>query len=103
MAIVSVSPDNEKVLLSSDQGIVYLCTINKDGYYTSHLEYKGKTKGYYKIHSNCFIILVSEEPSLSCAWNQSSDTFAVSSQDGYVSVYNMHSMQRLCQLGSSEV
>lgn len=51
--------------------------------------------------SNFF--LVSEEPSLSCAWNQSSDMFAITSQDGFVNIYNIDSTTRLCQLGSAEV
>ncbi|KAG1083514.1 hypothetical protein G6F42_022189 [Rhizopus arrhizus] len=62
----TVSPDSKKVLLTSDQGVAYLYTINQDGFYTDKCEYK-----------------VSEEPSLSCAWNQSSEMFAVTSQDGF--------------------
>lgn len=54
-----------------------------------------------KTHNTSF--LVSEEPSLSCAWNQSSEMFAVTSQDGFVSIYNIHSVTRLCHLGSAEV
>ncbi|KAG2190974.1 hypothetical protein INT46_006443 [Mucor plumbeus] len=82
----SVSPDNKKVLFTSDQGVAYLYKINQDGLYTDKCEYK-----------------VSEEPSLSCAWNQSSDMFAITSQDGFVNIYNIDSTTRLCQLGSSEV
>ncbi|KAL7325857.1 hypothetical protein PS15p_208284 [Mucor circinelloides] len=81
----TVSPDSKKVLLTSDQGVAYLYTINQDGFYTDKCEYK-----------------VSEEPSLSCAWNQSSEMFAVTSQDGFVSIYNIHSATKLCHLGSAE-
>jgi len=56
-----------------------------------------------KKNSQHIFFLVSEEPSLSCAWNQSSEMFAVTSQDGFVSIYNIHSVTRLCHLGSAEV
>ncbi|KAI8645929.1 WD40-repeat-containing domain protein, partial [Parasitella parasitica] len=81
----SVSPDGKKVLLTSDQGFAFLYRINEDGFYTDKCEYR-----------------VSEAPTLSCAWNQSSDVFAITSQDGFVSIYNIYSATRLCRLGSSE-
>jgi len=37
----TVSPDSKKVLLTSDQGVAYLYTINQDGFYTDKCEYKG--------------------------------------------------------------
>ncbi|CEP08246.1 hypothetical protein [Parasitella parasitica] len=81
----SVSPDGRKVLLTSDHGFVFLYRINQDGFFTDKCEYR-----------------VSEAPALSCAWNQSSDMFAITSQDGFVSIYNIHAVTRLCQIGSSE-
>ncbi|KAI7894485.1 WD40-repeat-containing domain protein [Mucor mucedo] len=80
-----VSPDGKKLLMASDHGGVYLYHINKYGLYQEQSSYK-----------------VSNEPCISCAWNQSSDMFAVTSQDGFVSVFNIHSGLRLAQLGSFE-
>lgn len=99
-----MSPDSKKVLLTSDQGVAYLYTINQDGFYTDKCEYKGmRALSICMTEKNSQYFLVSEEPSLSCAWNQSSEMFAVTSQDGFVSIYNIHSATRLCHLGSAEV
>ncbi|KAI8092286.1 WD40-repeat-containing domain protein [Gilbertella persicaria] len=81
----SVSPNQQYMVMVSDGGVAYLYTIDKEGYYTNKLEYK-----------------VSEEPSLSCAWHPSSTLFAITSQDGYVSIYSIDSTQRLYHLGSTE-
>lgn len=48
------------------------------------------------------MIIVSEGAifNLSCAWNRN---IAVASQNGFMSVYNIHSRERLYQFGSTEV
>lgn len=38
----------------------------------------------------------------SCAWNQSSDKFAVASQDGYVSVWDIRSSEKITKLRSTQ-
>lgn len=48
------------------------------------------------------VLAVSDEPTLSCAWNASSDTFAVTSQDGFVSVYRLGECEPICRVGSTE-
>ncbi|KAF9433810.1 hypothetical protein BGZ76_008945 [Entomortierella beljakovae] len=54
--------------------------------------------GYQKIETRS----ATTEASFSCAWNQSSDKFAVASQDGYVSVWDIRSSNKLCKLGSKQ-
>jgi WD40 repeat protein len=105
--IGSISPNNEKMVLVSDQGVAYLYQITENGYNLIS-EYKGKTRYstfFRLINFNIYIsiYIVSDEPSLSCAWNQSSEIFAVACQDGYVHVYDSVTEQKLCQLGSLEV
>ncbi|KAI8880636.1 WD40 repeat-like protein [Backusella circina FSU 941] len=80
----SISPNNQKMVLVSDKGIAYVYEITENDY---------KQISEYK---------VSDEPSLSCAWNQSSEIFAVASQDGHVHVYDSVVKQKLCQLSSLE-
>jgi WD40 repeat protein len=38
----------------------------------------------------------------SCAWNQSSEKFAVASQDGYVSVWDIRSSEKITKLRSTQ-
>lgn len=50
-----------------------------------------------------FAIIATTEASFSCAWNQSSEKFAVASQDGFVSVWDIRHSEKLCKLGSKQV
>ena len=47
--------------------------------------------------------IATTDASFSCAWNQSSDKFAVASQDGFVSVWDIRHSEKLCKLGSKQV
>ncbi|KAJ2116495.1 hypothetical protein GGF48_004821, partial [Coemansia sp. RSA 921] len=40
----------------------------------------------------------SNDASFSCDWSQSSELFAVGSQDGYVTVWDVRSQQKMVQL-----
>ncbi|KAJ3121250.1 hypothetical protein HK101_006767, partial [Irineochytrium annulatum] len=44
----------------------------------------------------------STDAGFSCAWNQTSDKFAVASQDGYVCVWDIRSSEKLVKLGSKQ-
>ncbi|KAI8144395.1 WD40-repeat-containing domain protein [Fennellomyces sp. T-0311] len=81
----SVSPDGQKMLMVGDNGTAYLYKISESGDYDQIASYQ-----------------VSEEPALSCAWNQSSEKFAVTSQDGNVSVWMVGHGEPLCRIASSE-
>ena len=43
-----------------------------------------------------------KDASFSCAWNASSDKFAIASQDGFVSVWDVRSSQKLALLGGKQ-
>ncbi|KAG0171438.1 hypothetical protein DFQ30_000944 [Apophysomyces sp. BC1015] len=47
-------------------------------------------------------VLASEESAQCCGWNQTSEIFAVTSQDGYVNVWDIRQAHKLCRLGSAE-
>lgn len=48
------------------------------------------------------VFSASDEAALACAWNPSSELFAVTTQDGFVSVWDAQSLKRLARLGSAE-
>ncbi|KAG0344493.1 hypothetical protein BG004_004445 [Podila humilis] len=81
----SVSPDGRKMVAVGDSTEVYLYDISVAGGYKNIANYT-----------------VTTEANFSCAWNQSSDKFAVASQDGFVSVWDIRHSERLCQLGSKQ-
>ncbi|KAI7861183.1 WD40-repeat-containing domain protein [Circinella umbellata] len=84
----SVSPNGRMMLMVGDNGIVYLYNITESSDYQQISSYKA-----------------SEEPALSCAWNQSSEKFAVTSQDGNVSIWDItqqNNVEPICRIGSTE-
>lgn len=105
----SVSPNGRMMLMVADNGKAYLYEITESGDYKQKSVYEGNT--YQEVshtRRGCvkkltpFFLTVSDEPALSCAWNQSSEKFAVTSQDGYVSVWNVEQSEPLCRIGSTE-
>ncbi|KAI1316868.1 hypothetical protein EDD11_009358 [Mortierella claussenii] len=81
----SVSPDGRKMVAVGDSNQVFLYDISV-------------AAGYRKIGT----YTATTEASFSCAWNQSSEKFAVASQDGYVSVWDIRHSEKLCKLGSKQ-
>ncbi|KAG0198147.1 hypothetical protein BGX28_008393 [Mortierella sp. GBA30] len=81
----SVSPDGRKMVAVGDSNQVFLYDISVAG-------------GYQKIGT----YTATNEASFSCAWNQSSEKFAVASQDGFVSVWDVRHSEKLCKLGSKQ-
>ncbi|KAF9276806.1 hypothetical protein BGZ88_001507 [Linnemannia elongata] len=81
----SVSPDGRKMVAVGDSNQVFLYDISVAG-------------GYQKIGT----YTATTEASFSCAWNQSSEKFAVASQDGFVSVWDIRHSEKLCKLGSKQ-
>jgi WD40 repeat protein len=82
----SVSPDGRKMVAVGDSSQVFLYNITADGTYE-------KTAS----------LTASDDAGFSCAWNQSSEKFAVASQDGYVSVWDIRSTQKLAKIASHQV
>ncbi|KAF9172140.1 hypothetical protein BGX21_007866 [Mortierella sp. AD011] len=80
----SVSPDGRKMVAVGDTNQVFLYDISVAG-------------GYRKIGT-----YTATEASFSCAWNQSSEKFAVASQDGFVSIWDIRHSEKLCKLGSKQ-
>ncbi|KAJ2756917.1 hypothetical protein GGI19_000439 [Coemansia pectinata] len=77
----AVSPDGTKMCVVGDSNLVFL--FNKRG------------DDFEKIAT----LTASEDASFSCDFNQSSELFAVGSQDGYVTVWDIRSQQqKLVQL-----
>ncbi|RUS17966.1 hypothetical protein BC937DRAFT_89307 [Endogone sp. FLAS-F59071] len=81
----SVSPDGRKMVAVGDSNHVFLFDISASGQYKRVATYTAST-----------------DSSFSCSWNQASDIFAVASQDGIVSVWDIRSSEKLCQLGSKQ-
>lgn len=81
----SVSPDGKKMIAVGDSNHVFLYDVSPTG-------------GYTRIST----LHASNDASFSCAWNQSSEKFAVASQDGFVSVWDIRSSQKLAMLGSKQ-
>ncbi|CDS11593.1 hypothetical protein LRAMOSA03856 [Lichtheimia ramosa] len=81
----SVSPDGRMMLMVGDNGMVYLYEITASDDYKQMAVYQA-----------------SEEPALSCAWNQSSEKFAVTSQDGIMSIWQVGNPEPLHKIASTE-
>ncbi|KAJ1737250.1 hypothetical protein LPJ72_000662 [Coemansia sp. Benny D160-2] len=76
----AISPDGTKMCVVGDSNEVFL--FNKRG------------DDFEKIAS----LTASNDASFSCDWNQGSQYFAVGSQDGYVTVWDIRSQQKMVQL-----
>ncbi|KAJ1964196.1 hypothetical protein GGI12_001576 [Dipsacomyces acuminosporus] len=76
----AVSPDGTRMCVVGDSNSVFL--FNK----------RGDT--FEKIAT----LTASNDASFSCDWNQGSDIFAVGSQDGYVNIWDIRSLQKLASL-----
>ena len=81
----SISPDGTKLIAVGDSPQVYLYEIGRNGSYQRTATLAGST-----------------DAAFSCAWNQSSNKFAVASQDGYVCVWDVRSSEKLVKLGSKQ-
>lgn len=46
--------------------------------------------------------IASNDAGFSCAWNQSSEKFAVASQDGYVCVWDVRSTEKLVKMATTQ-
>lgn len=83
----SVSPDGRKLVAVGDSPEVYLYDIGT----SNNDDYKLVTK-----------LIASEDAGFSCAWNENSDKFAVASQDGQISVWDIRSSEKLSVLKSKQ-
>jgi WD40 repeat protein len=83
---VSVSPDGRKMIAVGDSSQVFVYNISADGTYE---------------RTAC--LTASDDAGFSCAWNQSSEKFAVASQDGIVSVWDIRSSQKVAKIMSHQV
>ncbi|KAJ3083501.1 hypothetical protein HK102_001038, partial [Quaeritorhiza haematococci] len=81
----AVSPDGRKMVAVGDSNQVFLYDVSASGGYQRIAELTG-----------------SNDAGFSCAWNQSSDKFAVASQDGFVSIWDVRSSEKLAKLGSKQ-
>ncbi|KAJ2546750.1 hypothetical protein EV175_005486, partial [Coemansia sp. RSA 1933] len=76
----AISPDGSKMCVVGDSNDVFL--FNKRG------------DDFERIAT----LTASNDSSFSCDWNQSSQYFAVGSQDGYATVWDIRSQQKMVQL-----
>ncbi|KAJ3099331.1 Cilia- and flagella-associated protein 43 [Phlyctochytrium planicorne] len=81
----SVSPDGRKLAAVGDSNQVYLFDVTPSGNY-----------------QRVAVMTATNDAGFSCAWNQTSDKFAVASQDGYVCVWDIRSTEKLAKLGSKQ-
>ena len=82
----SVSPDGRKMVAVGDSSQVFLYNVTPEG-------------DYEKVSS----LTASNDAGFSCAWNQSSDKFAVASQDGFVSVWDIRNSEKIAKIASHQV
>ncbi|TPX43959.1 hypothetical protein SeMB42_g04503 [Synchytrium endobioticum] len=80
----SVSPDGRKLIAVGDSNQVFLYDISAGG--------------YHKVAA----LTASNDAGFSCSWNESSEKFAVASQDGVVSVWDIRSPEKLAKLESKQ-
>ncbi|KXS18570.1 WD40 repeat-like protein [Gonapodya prolifera JEL478] len=80
----AVSPDGRKLVAVGDSNQAFL--------------YEMANNTYNKVA----MLTTSNDAGFSCAWNHASDKFAVASQDGFVSVWDIRSSEKLCQVGSKQ-
>ncbi|KAJ1842261.1 hypothetical protein LPJ57_010067, partial [Coemansia sp. RSA 486] len=76
----SVSPDGAKMCVVGDSNQVFLFNKNGDSF------------------EKMATMTASNDASFSCDWSQSSEQFAVGSQDGYVTVWDIRSHRQMIQL-----
>jgi len=80
----SVSPDGTKMVAVGDSNQVFMYDVGANGYTKTSTLTGSKDAGF------------------SCAWNQSSDKFAVASQDGVVCVWDIRSSEKFAVLNSKQ-
>ncbi|TPX31257.1 hypothetical protein SmJEL517_g05377 [Synchytrium microbalum] len=80
----SVSPDGRKLVAVGDSNQVFLYDISAGG--------------YHKVAA----LTGSNDAGFSCAWNEGSEKFAVASQDGVVSVWDIRSPEKLAKIESKQ-
>lgn len=93
-----------------DNGMVYLYEITASDDYKQMAVYQGNVLLSHHhlawtmfIHiQGIYMYIASEEPALSCAWNQSCDKFAVTSQDGIMSIWQVGNPEPLHKIASTE-
>ncbi|KAJ1552658.1 hypothetical protein HK096_010935 [Nowakowskiella sp. JEL0078] len=82
----AVSPDGKMMVAVGDTNSVYLYDISPDGNYTRISTLTGTS-----------------DAGFSCAWNQTSDKFAVAAQDGFVCVWDIKNTgEKIAKFGSSQ-
>ncbi|KAI8899960.1 WD40-repeat-containing domain protein [Globomyces pollinis-pini] len=81
----AVSPDGRKLIAVGDSSQVIMYNITNSG-------------NYEKVAS----MTASSDAGFSCAWNQSSERFAVASQDGYVSVWDIRSTEKMVKIPTNQ-
>ncbi|KAJ3119622.1 hypothetical protein HK100_000219 [Physocladia obscura] len=82
----SVSPDGKKLCAVGDNNQVFLYDVTGQG-------------GYTKIST----LTATTDACFSCAWNHSSDKFAVACQDGFVCVWDVRSTEKLAKISTKQV
>ena len=125
----AVSPDGRKMVAVGDSNQVYLYDVTPSGNYQRISTLTGlyydelilqfryscvyfnlgclyKCNSYhckFNFFDFLFFTLGTNDAGFSCAWNQSSDKFAVASQDGFVSVWDIRNTEKMAKLGSKQV
>jgi len=81
----SVSPDGRKMVAVGDSNQVFLYDISNSGTY-----------------KRISTLKASNDAGFSCTWNQNSENFAVASQDGVISVWDVRSSEKLAKITSTQ-
>jgi len=100
--LASVSPDGRKMVVVGDSSEVYLFDISAGGY-----QRMATLTGISAVRLTrpklTSTLIASQDAGFSASWNSSSDKFAVASQDGYVSVWDVRSTEKLASIASKQV
>jgi len=102
--LVAVSPDGMRMVAVGDTSEVFLFDIRSGYQKISTL--KGPDFSFASNNfswSQRFFFPATNDPSFSCSWNHSSTMFAVASQDGYVSVWDLRRPEKLAKLCAKQM
>ena len=82
----AASPDGKKMIAVGDSNQVFMYDVSPSGGYSRIATFAGGS-----------------DAGFSCAWNQSSEKFAIASQDGFVNVWDIRNLgSKIAQLGSKQ-
>ncbi|KAJ3135365.1 hypothetical protein HK100_002856 [Physocladia obscura] len=100
----SVSPDGKRLCAVGDNNQVFLYDVTGQGGYTKVSTLTGIVFSFSANakFSKQTVSAKTDAACFSCAWNQSSDKFAVACQHGFVCVWDIRSTEKLAKISTKQ-